>query len=222
VWLDRAEQIAALLDAAGTLERQARADRQGIGRRALLATLTLGDLRVGELCALRWRHVDLAGGRMRVVDSKTDAGVRTVDLLPALYDELLTHKALSAITDPDALVFPTLGGRPRDPNNVRERVLRPVLRQANTDLERRGLAPLPDGVTCHKLRHTFASILVALGEDPRYVMGQLGHADPGFTLRLYTHAMRRDDGERARLRALVNGADWALTGTSDSVPASRG
>jgi integrase len=67
-------------------------------------------------------------------------------------------------------------------------------------------------LTCHKLRHTFASILVALGEDPRYVMGQLGHADPTFTLRLYTHAMRRDDGECARLRALVEGDDWGTNG----------
>ncbi len=212
VWLDRADQIAALLNAAGELEADCRADRRGIGRRALLATMALGGLRVGELCALRWRHVDLAAGRLRVVDSKTDAGVRLVDLLPALRDELLAHKAASASTSADALVFPTLGGRPRDANNVRERVLRPVLRHANANLERRALSPLPVGVTCHKLRHTFASILVALGEDPRYVMGQLGHTDPAFTLRLYTHAMRRDDGERERLRALVQGADWAETG----------
>lgn len=91
------------------------------------------------------------------------------------------------------------------------------MKRGNADLERRGLAPLPEGLTCHKLRHTFASILVALGEDPRYVMGQLGHADPTFTLRLYTHAMRRDDGERTRLRALVEGADWARTGTKTEV-----
>jgi integrase len=30
-----------------------------------------------------------------------------------------------------------------------------------------------------------------MGEDPRYVMDQLGHTDPAFTLRLYSHAMRR-------------------------------
>lgn len=58
----------------------------------------------------------------------------------------------------------------------------------------------------HKLRHTFASILVALGNDPSYVMGQLGHTDPAFTLRVYTHMMRRDAGERDRLRTLVEGA----------------
>ncbi len=40
-------------------------------------------------------------------------------------------------------------------------------------------------------------------------MGQLGHTDPAFTLRLYTHTMRREDDERARLQAVVEGVDWA-------------
>ncbi len=41
------------------------------------------------------------------------------------------------------------------------------------------------GVTAHKLRHTFASILYVRGEDPPYVMSQLGHTDAGFALRVY-------------------------------------
>ncbi len=57
----------------------------------------------------------------------------------------------------------------------------------------------------HKLRHAFASILVALGEDPISVMRQIGHTDPNFTLRVYTHMMGRDSQERERLRALVRG-----------------
>ena len=43
-------------------------------------------------------------------------------------------------------------------------------------------------------------------------MGQLGHTDAAFTLRVYAHAMRRDAGELERLKALVNGADWAAMG----------
>ena len=41
-------------------------------------------------------------------------------------------------------------------------------------------------------------------------MAQLGHTVAGFTLRVYAHAMRRDDGDKERLRALVEGRDWAL------------
>ena len=67
-YLDTAEHIAALLDAAGELDREARADRQHISRRAMLATLTFAGLRVGELLALRWgdgRFFRLDRGRRR-------------------------------------------------------------------------------------------------------------------------------------------------------------
>jgi hypothetical protein len=44
---------------------------------------------------------------------------------------------------------------------------------------------------------------------PPYVMGQLGHADPKFQLRVYAHMMRRGDDYNARLlRALVEGVHW--------------
>jgi len=43
------------------------------------------------------------------------------------------------------------------------------------------------------LRHTFASLLVALGTDPGAVMDQLGHEDAAFTLRVNRHGMRRDE-----------------------------
>ncbi len=38
--------------------------------------------------------------------------------------------------------------------------------------------------------------------------------DPGFTLRVYRHAVRRDPESRARLAALVGAAEWAPLGTS--------
>ena len=44
-------------------------------------------------------------------------------------------------------------------------------------------------------------------------MAQLGHTDPAFTLRVYGHAMRRDEGDKERLKALVDGRDWAPLGT---------
>jgi hypothetical protein len=45
-------------------------------------------------------------------------------------------------------------------------------------------------------------------------MSQLGHTDAGFTLRVYAHAMRRDEGDKERLKALVEGRDWAPLGTT--------
>ena len=90
MWLDSAEQVAALLNAVAELDREARADRQ-VPRRAILAMLTFAGLRLGELIGLRWR--DVAAGKITVRSAKTDARARTIDLLPALRDELATLKA---------------------------------------------------------------------------------------------------------------------------------
>jgi integrase len=208
VYLDTAEQITALLHAASDLDagKQARTS----GRRALLATLVFGGLRVSEACALRWRDVDLAGGRLTVGSAKTDAGVREVDIRPVLRDELLAYKAGRRRTDHDDLVFTTAARTPRDKDNVRSKVLEPVVARADELLAAAEAMPLPQGVTAHKLRHTFASILAALGVPMPNVMSELGHTDPAFTLRVYAHMMRRSDEEHERLRALVEGRQLSL------------
>lgn len=60
----------------------------------------------------------------------------------------------------------------------------------------------------HALRHHFASVLMAEGVDIRSLAEFLGHEDPGFTLRTYTHFM--PSGEE-RMRKAV---ERALNGRS--------
>jgi integrase len=203
VHLDNVHQIQALLDAATELDREPYWRMND--RRANVATLVLGGPRAIELTCALWRDVDLANGRMEIGRSKTEAGLREIHLLPLLRDELAAHKARSPRTGPNDLVFPQSRGGIRSVANLRDRVLEPVLIRADELLAARGQTPLPLGVTPHKLRHTFASILVACGEDPTSVMAQLGHTDPKFTLRVYSHLMRRNAKERAQLKALVYG-----------------
>jgi integrase len=203
VHLDNAEQIEVLLEASATLDRESR--RPCKDRLAVNATLTLAGLRAHELCNLTWRDLDLTHGRIQVASSKTQAGIREVSLGPLLGDILSAQKDRSTATSSDDLVFPTGNGGKRDRNNLRSRMLLPALECADQLLGERGKAPLPEGVSPHKLRHTFASALVASGEDPASVMAQLGHTDPKFTLKVYTHMMRQSPGERERLTALVKG-----------------
>lgn len=47
-------------------------------------------------------------------------------------------------------------------------------------------------------------------------------ADPRFTLRVYTHLMSRREGERERLKELVEGADGAATGSEATVAGPKG
>jgi hypothetical protein len=39
-------------------------------------------------------------------------------------------------------------------------------------------------------------------------MAEMGHADPGLALRIYAQAMGRDEAERSKLRALVEGVGF--------------
>jgi integrase len=208
-YLDAATQIEALLNAAGELDREATPERQHIHRRAMIATLTLAGLRIGELCSLRWRDVDLASGWLHVGEAKTDAGRRRVKIRGALRDELLN---ISDSQSPEAFVFGTSAGGRQSPNNFRSRVLRAAVKRADERLVSRGLPPLPDRITPHSLRRTFCSLLYALGEDPGVVMDEMGHTDPGLALRVYRQAMRRDESEKAALLALVEGGVLADSG----------
>ena len=202
-YLETAGQIAALLDAAGELDRDAPKDRRHVRRRAMLATLTFAGLRIGELLALRWRDVDLAGGWLTVGQSKTDAGRRKVRIRGALRDELLSVRADAAGSD--GLVFPTRTGKRSGAENLRNRVLAGAVRRADANLEQAREPPLPEGLTPHSLRRTFCSLLYALGETPPVVMQEMGHTDPALALRVYAQAIRLDESERAELRALVDG-----------------
>jgi integrase len=112
------------------------------------------------------------------------------------------------------LVFPTESGRRQDRNNARRRVVVKSVERASENLIGQGLNPLPEDITPHSLRRTFISLLLATGAEVPYVMRQVGHTDPKVTLSIYAQVMYRGEGERKRLKAVVEGTDWALTGTS--------
>jgi integrase len=170
-WLDRADHIAALLDGAGTLDDEARVCHGQ--RRALLATLTFAGLRLGEALSLRWQDVDLTRRTITVRTAKTDAGVRTVNLLPVLHNELGDYRE-HVHRASNALVFCTTAGHRLGATNIRRRILDKAVTHANAKLAGNGAEPLPEGLTPHSLRRTFASLLFALGETPPYVRAQMG------------------------------------------------
>jgi integrase len=203
VYIDSAAQVEALLEAAAELDRDPHYELAE--REIIVATFLFAGPRAHELGNLLWRDVDLAGARIFIGRSKTEAGLREIKILPVLRDIIATYKAVVYRGDPDGLVFPTLTGARRDADNLRARVLGPTFERADELLESRGQVPLPRGLTTHKLRHAFASVLIALGEDPVSVMRQIGHTDPQFTLRVYTHMMSLDPDDRGRLKALVRG-----------------
>lgn len=202
IWLDRPEQIQAILDAAAILDQVS--TRRTQGRDAFIGTLVLAGLRISEACELRWRSVDFHNDLIRVEQvGKTAASFREVDMFAALRERLEVLRG--APQKPNDRVFLRSNGTPRNRHNARQRVVIPVLAQADELLVARGQSPLPVGVTAHKLRHTFASLLIAIGYDPATVQEQLGHTDARFTLNVYTHQMRRGPSDREALAALLKG-----------------
>lgn len=166
--------------AAGQLDREAREDRRHVERRAMLSVLAFAALRIGELCRLRWHEIELDAGWLHVAESKTHAGVRRVKIRPPLAQQLHAVRERRQDATPEAYVFATRRGRAPSDDTFRSRVFAGSVRRANETQDAAGRARLPEGLSPHSLRRTFASVLYALGEDPGIVMDEMGHTDPGF------------------------------------------
>jgi integrase len=200
--LETAAQMSALLTAAGEMDR-GRRGRRGHGQ-ALLSTLLIGGLRIGEAIELRWSDVNLARGTMRVRGTKTEHAERRLELLPPLREALAELKARRG-GGPGDRVFGTVSGGPESRGNLGRRLLGPAVEAANVALAGAGEDSISPDLTLHGLRHTCASVLLYLGEDAGHVADQLGHADPGFTYTRYRKRMRRIPGEAERIRVLMFG-----------------
>ena len=151
----------------------------------LVAVLT--GLRIGELLALRWKHVDLLRGMILVRETvadgrfstpKTRSSRRDVPVSLPLREALAAHRERCCQTEPDDLVFSTRKRTPLNPKNLLRRVLRP----ACVELK------LPP-ISWHSFRHTHATLLGEVGESLRTAQAILGHSDLETTLHVYTHAI---------------------------------
>jgi integrase len=149
--------------------------------------------------------VDLPGRRLRIAEAKTDAGVREVDMTPALQELLSEYRDRSRHIGPGDFVFPTAAGGQDNASNVRNRFLTLAVERANESLRQAGREPI-GAVTPHSLRRTFISLLLAAGADVPYVMAQAGHTDPKMTLGLYAKVIASKTDHGAALDRLVTHA----------------
>lgn len=149
-------------------------------------------LRAGEICALRAGRVDLRQGRVTVAASVTEVSghglifsepktyERRSVTLPGFLVEQLEHRVSS---DPLAFVFPARDGGILHHKTFYRRVFKPAVHAAG----------LPDRVRFHDLRHTCASLCIALGAHPKAIQERLGHSSITVTLDRYGHLFPKLD-----------------------------
>jgi integrase len=160
-----------------------------------LAAIMTG-ARQGEILGLKWSDVDFSKKQISIKRTfnmgsfftpKTKGSIRSIDLSPMLIRELAAWQLMSGGRNDD-LIFPNKTGGPMNYSNMVQRHYRKALKDAR----------IPQ-IRFHDLRHTYASLLLAQGENVKYIQNQLGHSSPTITLNVYAHLMK-DSNQEASCR----------------------
>jgi len=161
-------------------------------------------MRQGEIFALRWDDVDFNKKVIHITrsfrfvkidekkkrvgkftDTKTKSSSRVIPLPERTADFLKAYKIKQQekykklgyeITDKD-LIFSTASGKPFDSRNILKRI--------KSIYKKMGI----EEKNFHDLRHTYATRLFELGEQPKTVQALLGHSNVNITMSTYTHIL---------------------------------
>lgn len=145
--------------------------------KTIFLTLVLTGIRRHELQALRWADVDLLDGVLRVRASKTEDGIRSIAVSPALADALRGHYQRTAFKGEGEFVFCHSHRGTRYSEKLFAEQFRAALTAAGiTDYVR----------PFHDLRHTAITNEAAAGSSPIALMTKAGHSDMK-TTRIYLH-----------------------------------
>ena len=188
------EEMERLLSVYGPQDAEGRAREQtplDLRNQALLELLYASGARISEACGLGLHDLDLAQGQVRLFGK--GAKERIVPVYPAAVEALRRYldagraALLSPKADAQDAVFLSARGRPLSPDAARG-VFKRAVRAAG----------LPEDLSPHAMRHSFATDLLEGGADLRSVQELLGHSSLS-TTQIYTHlSVERLKEERAR------------------------
>ena len=164
---------------------------------ALFALAMFTGMRQGESLALFWSDIDWMKNRIRIArtltdkdnkavigdTTKTDAGIRFLNLPPYVMDALDQHRGKMAMdghpTQGDNLVFCNYSGNIIHRSNLVRRTFKPLCGKAGVPV-----------IVWHEMRHTTATLLLESGIPIHNVSELLGHASSVVTSMIYAHATK--------------------------------
>jgi integrase len=207
------DMVVDFLDVAGRWDAEVHQSHRW-GKRPFFALMFLAGPRISEAVGALLPQLDLYSEIWRILESKTSAGERDIDLTAFLLDELRPHLAarasrLGADLTPDSPLFPNREGNPLNENNIRGRVLPRIIEITNEKRLVAGKLLIPSEVTPHDFRRTFASLSFMAGRELPYVMGQLGHKDSRMAVEVYSQVRKR------RVRQAERELVWRLMRFND-------
>ena len=162
--------------------------------------------RIGEATALQWEDIDFEAGTMRInktlyylnafnyefTSPKTRASVWTIPLDKKTLEYLSEWKEIQASEVKTDFVL-SYNGVPTTRGSLSQ-VINIYSKAANVHR-----------IRVHALRHSYASLLISIGEKPLIIKERLGHEDIQTTLETYGHLYPNSNFETAQhLNGLVD------------------
>ena len=149
-------------------------------------------MRTGEITGLKWSDIDLdlkviqvRRTRSKGVETtpKTKSSIRDVEILDVLLPYIENHLQFKTNSD---YVFLARGNLPFNSSNKISTIYwRRILKELNIFYR-----------SLYQMRHTFASMMIASGEDVLWVSNMLGHKNSNVTLSIYAKYMKDDKKKR--------------------------
>lgn len=162
--------------------------------------LFMTGMRIGEAAALQWSDIDFETGLLSItknlyyksmdeykfVEPKTQASIRTIVIDADTIRELQDWKEVQEKVLPDNELVLTYSGVPTSKHTL-PRALEKLASLAGVHR-----------IKIHALRHSHASLLISMGENPLIIKDRLGHEKIQTTLGIYGHLYPNSNFEVAK------------------------
>lgn len=186
-------------------------ERENLKYQVAINLFLMTGVRRGEAVGLTWDAIDWKNKQIKIIQNtvyvnkklytkapKTETSIRTIDISNELLNLLKKYKIVQStekmklgdLWEDNNRIFTQWNGKVMHPDSIS---------QWWKKYQRKIGIPDEQIVSLHKLRHTFATLLLSNGEtDIKTVSELLGHADIG-TTNIYVHAL-----ETSKREAVVN------------------